>query len=76
MGNYKYKQVDEMIELCIEPKLEAELKKIFNKEMIEGFRKVMDDGRIYYTFEVSDEKAFLLQYVSGILRFNNEIRYS
>jgi hypothetical protein len=73
MNKKRYKQVDDKVELCIEPTLEPEFKKIFAKEMSEGEREILEDGRIHYIFKVSDEKAYLLQKVSGILRYNDNI---
>ena len=59
-----YKQVDNRIELCIFPWLENEIRKLFATEIEEGSRKVLDDGRLYFVFHVSAEKASLLHRVS------------
>ncbi|MCW3087503.1 MAG: hypothetical protein JWQ78_889 [Sediminibacterium sp.] len=67
----KYKQVDDVVELCIERELEQQLKKIFDEEMKEGYRGELEDGRTHYIFRVSEEKAHLLQKLSG-LRFDRK----
>lgn len=74
MSIKKYKQVDNKVELCIQPQLEPELKKIFEKEMQDGFQGVMEDGRVHYIFNVSEEKASLLRKVSGILRIDGSLQ--
>ena len=59
-----YKQVDNKIELCILPKLEDEVRKIFNDEIEAGHTEVLEDGRLFFKFEVSAEKADLHNFLS------------
>ncbi len=59
-----YRQVDNKVELCILPKLEKEIRKLFDKEIEEGHSEELADGRIYFNFEISPEKATLLHWVS------------
>ena len=74
MGMKKYKQIDDKVELCIPPELEPELKKVFEKEMQQGFRGILEDGTMHYIFVVSEEKAFLLRKFSGIFSYDGTIR--
>lgn len=60
-----YKQVDNKVELCIFPWLENEVRKLFGAEMEAGDRSVLDDGRLYFVFHVSEEKAGLLHRIAG-----------
>ncbi|NCI50519.1 hypothetical protein GWC95_11335 [Sediminibacterium roseum] len=55
-----YKQVDNKVELCILPRMEAEVNKLFAHEVKTGSRKELPDGRIHLVFEVAPEKANLL----------------
>lgn len=59
-----YKQIDNKVELCIPPRMEKEVNKLFEKEMRDGYREELNDGRIYFVFEVAPEKATLLHWVS------------
>jgi hypothetical protein len=59
-----YKQIDNRIELCIFPWLEKEIRKLFAAEIEQGSREVLDDGRLYFVFHVSEEKASLLHWIS------------
>jgi len=59
-----YRQVDNRVELCILPKLEKEIRKLFDKEIEAGNTEVLADGRIYFNFEISPEKATLLHWVA------------
>jgi hypothetical protein len=59
-----YKQVDNKVELCIPVRLEPEVKKLFAKEINSGYREALPDGRIYFVFEITPEKATLLHWVS------------
>jgi hypothetical protein len=59
-----YKQTGNKVELCILPRLEAEVNKLFEKEIRDGYREELPDGRIYFVFEVSTKKATLLHWVS------------
>jgi hypothetical protein len=62
MNNYR--QVNDTVELCIRPELEPELKKIFEREMQQGFQGIMQDGRRHYLFTISEDKASLLHNIS------------
>jgi len=64
-----YKQIDNKVELCIFPWLEKEIRKLFDKEIEQGHREVLDDGRVYFAFEVSSEKASLLYVVSDWVHY-------
>jgi hypothetical protein len=44
--------------------MEMEVRKLFDKEITEGYTEVLADGRIYFRFEISAEKATLLHWVS------------
>ena len=70
-----YKQVDNKVELCILPRMEKEVRKLFDKEINEGYTEILDDGRIYFAFEITPEKATLLHWVSRWVEneSNNEI---
>lgn len=59
-----YKQVDNKVELCILPRMEAEVNKLFAREIENGYREDLPDGRIYFSFEIAPEKASLLHWVS------------
>jgi hypothetical protein len=59
-----YKQVGNRIELCIFPWLEQEIRKLFPTEIEKGSREVLDDGRLYFVFNISPEKASLLHLIS------------
>lgn len=59
-----YKQVDNKVELCILPKMEEEVNKLFEHEIKKGYREEMPDGRIFFAFEITPEKASLLHWVS------------
>jgi hypothetical protein len=59
-----YKQVDNKVELCILPRMEREVRKLFDKEIDEGYTEILDDGRIYFAFEITLEKATLLHWVA------------
>lgn len=59
-----YKQVDNKIEICILPRMEKEIYKLFEKEISHGRRQVLPDGRLYFAFEVTPEKARLLHWVA------------
>jgi hypothetical protein len=59
-----YKQVDNKVELCILPRMEKEVRKLFDKEINQGYTEILDDGRIYFAFEITAEKATLLHWVS------------
>jgi hypothetical protein len=59
-----YKQVDNKVELCILPRMEKEVRKLFDKEINQGYTEILDDGRIYFAFEITREKATLLHWVS------------
>lgn len=59
-----YKQIDNKVELCILPRMEREVRKLFDKEIENGYAKRMEDGRIYFAFEISPEKATLLHWVA------------
>lgn len=59
-----YKQVDNEVELCISPELEAEINKLFAEEIRTGKREVLPDGRLYFRFAISTEKAALLRQLS------------
>ncbi|MEO8173621.1 MAG: hypothetical protein ABI581_11080 [Sediminibacterium sp.] len=59
-----YKQVDNKVELCILPRMEKEVRKLFDKEINAGHSEILDDGRIYFAFEISPEKANLLHWVA------------
>jgi len=59
-----YRQVDNKVELCILPELEKEIRKLFGKEIESGYSEELADGRIYFNFEISSEKATLLHWVS------------
>lgn len=60
----KYTQINDVVELCIPPQLEPELKKIFENEMRHGFIKTLADGRKHYRFRIHEGKAKLLHDVS------------
>lgn len=70
-----YKQVDNKVELCILPRMEKEVRKLFDKEINNGYTEILDDGRIYFAFEITPEKATLLHWVSRWVEneSNNEI---
>ena len=59
-----YKQVDNKVELCILPRLEEEVNKLFEHEIRHGYREELPDGRIYFVFEIASEKATLLHWVA------------
>lgn len=59
-----YKQVDNKVELCILPRMEKEVRKLFDKEITSGYTEILDDGRIYFSFEITPEKATLLHWVA------------
>jgi hypothetical protein len=59
-----YQQVNEKVELCISPWLEDEIRQLFDTEMNNGYREVLEDGRIYFVFQISPEKSSLLHNLS------------
>ncbi|MES2372887.1 MAG: hypothetical protein V4557_09925 [Bacteroidota bacterium] len=72
-----YKQVDNKVELCILPRMEKEVRKLFDKEITNGYTEILDDGRIYFAFEITPEKATLLHWVSRWVEneSNNEMGF-
>ncbi|MES2328861.1 MAG: hypothetical protein V4539_04610 [Bacteroidota bacterium] len=70
-----YKQVDNKVELCIMPRMEKEVRKLFDKEIAEGYTEMLKDGRIYFSFEISPEKATLLHWVSRWVENENSHEY-
>jgi hypothetical protein len=44
------------VELTVNPTAEAYFKEVFEIEMLQGLRKLLSNGQIYYEFEISDEK--------------------
>lgn len=69
-----YKQVNNRVELCIFPWLEKEMRKLFDAEIRKGEREVLEDGRIFFAFEVSEDKASLLHIVSDWIQPNRDFR--
>lgn len=60
---------DNIVHLWISPQLEEEFKTIFEIEMLQGTREILEDGSIYFIFEVTPEKReatrlALIQYIS------------
>jgi hypothetical protein len=49
------------VKLTLNGSIEAHFKKIFEIEMLQGVRKELDNGQIYYEFVISDEKMRLLK---------------
>lgn len=50
------------LEMTITKVMEVEFKKILEMEMLQGERKELRDGRVYYKVEIHDEfKAELMQ---------------
>lgn len=55
------KTTDNRIELWLSPHLEDKFRQIFEIEMLQGVRKVQDDGIVYLSFESTPEKVTALK---------------
>lgn len=62
-----YKQVDNEVEICILPGMEPEVNKLFAREIKNGSREILGDGRIFLKFSITPEKARELRRLSELL---------
>ena len=65
------------IDLWLSPQLEASFREIFEIEILQGTREVLENGDLYFHFQLSDEKIeatrlALLQVISK----SNDIIFS
>lgn len=69
IGNtmHLYKQVDNSVEICIPAAMETAVQQLFGAEIRCGRREELPDGRLYFLFHISPEKAGLLRRLSETL---------